>query len=104
VLFAVLVATTVVVMLAEAKPHLGWQLGCVVGIAAAYAVWGRRGLGEQQSRAALTYVTLAWVLMVVLMALDGTGTAWILTFGLFPQTWASLPRNRAAKSSRMCRP
>ena len=96
VLFAVLVATTVVVMLAEAKPHLGWQLGCVVGIAAAYAVWGRRGLGEQQSRAALTYVTLAWVLMVALMALDGTGTAWILTFGLFPQTWASLPRNRAA--------
>jgi signal transduction histidine kinase len=34
--------------------------------------------------------------MVVLMALDGTGTAWILTFGLFPQTWAILPRNKAA--------
>ena len=34
--------------------------------------------------------------MIVLMSLDGTGTAWILTFGLFPQTWAILPRNKAA--------
>jgi len=95
-LFAVLVGTTVVVMVAENKQHLGWQLGCVVAIGAAYAVWGRRGMGERDPRAGILYVAVAWGLMIVLMALDGTGTAWILTFGLFPQTWAILPRNQAA--------
>jgi signal transduction histidine kinase len=95
-LFAVLVVTTVVVMVVEDTPHLGWRLGCVLGIAAAYAAWGRRGMGERDPGAGALYLAAAWGLMIVLMALDGTGTAWILTFGLFPQTWAILPRNRAA--------
>lgn len=95
-LFAALVVTTVVVMVVEGKPHLGWRLACVVVIGGAYAVWGRRGMGERDPLAGMLYMAVAWGLMVVLMALDGTGTAWILTFGLFPQTWAILPRNRAA--------
>jgi signal transduction histidine kinase len=95
-LFAVLVVTTAVVMVAEDKAHLGWRLAIVVGIGVAYAVWGRRGLGERSPLAGVGYLAVAWGLMVVLMALDGTGTAWILTFGLFPQTWAILPRNKAA--------
>jgi signal transduction histidine kinase len=94
-LFAVLLVTTLVVLTVEAKPTLGWQLACVVAIGLAYAAWGRHGLRTGDQRAAVTYVTVAWLLMAVLMALDGTGTAWILTFGLFPQTWASLSRNRA---------
>lgn len=96
VLFAVLVVTTLVVVTAEHKAHLEVQLACVVAVGAAYAVWGVRGLYGQSLRHATTYLVLAWGLMVVLMALDGTGTTWILTFGLFPQTWAMLPRNRAA--------
>jgi signal transduction histidine kinase len=96
VLFAVLVVTTAVVMVAESKPPLAWQLACVAAMGVAYAVWGRRGLGGGDAHAAVVYVVGAWGLMLVLMALDATGTAWILTFGLFPQTWASLPRNRAA--------
>ena len=95
-LFAVLVVTTIVVMLAEDQQYLAWRIGCVVAIGAAYAVWGRRGMGERDVRAGLTYLAVAWGLMIVLMALDGTGTAWILSFGLFPQTWAILPRNKAA--------
>ena len=95
-LFAALLVTTVVVMAAEAKPHLSWQLACVAGIAVAYAVWGRRGLAQTGPGTGVTYLALAWGLMVVLMALDGSGTGWIITFGLFPQTWAMLPRNRAA--------
>ena len=95
-LFAVLVVTTVVVMVAEDKPHLVWRLLCVAAIGAAYAVWGRRGMGERDPVAGIVYMAAAWGLMIVLMALDGTGTAWILTFGLFPQTWAILPRNKAA--------
>jgi len=95
-LFAVLVVTTIVVMLAEDQPYLPWRIACVVAIAAAYAGWGRRGMGERDVRAGLTYMAIAWGLMIVLMALDGTGTAWILSFGLFPQTWAILPRNKAA--------
>ena len=95
-LFGVLVVTTAVVMLAEGQPHLLWRLACVVAIGAAYAVWGRRGMGERDLPAGFTYLAVAWGLMLVLMSLDGTGTAWILTFGLFPQTWATLPRNKAA--------
>lgn len=95
-LFALLVVTTGAVMVAEAKEYLGWRLVCVVAIGAAYAVWGRRGLGDRDLRAGITYLAVAWGLMIILMALDGTGTAWILTFGLFPQTWAILPRNKAA--------
>ena len=96
VFFAVLVATTAGVLLAEAPDHLGWSLACLAVIAAAYAIWGRRGIGEVDPLAGVLYVSVAWLTMVGLMALDGTGTAWILTFGLFPQTWAMLPRNRAA--------
>ncbi len=96
VFFAVLAVTTVVVLVAEHRDQLVWQVACVVGVALAYVVWGRRGMGERDPRAGATYVAVAWTLMVVLLALDGTGTAWILTFGLFPQTWAILPRNRAA--------
>jgi signal transduction histidine kinase len=53
-------------------------------------------MGERDPVAGIVYMSVAWGLMVLLQALDGTGTAWILTFGLFPQTWAILPRNRAA--------
>ncbi len=94
--FAALVAATLILVVAESKPQLGWQVGCVLAIAAAYAVWGRRGLGEQDPRSARIYLGLAWVLMVVLIGIDSTGTSWVLTFGLFSQTWASLPRNQAA--------
>jgi signal transduction histidine kinase len=94
--FAILVVTTVVVMAAEGKQFLGLRIACVVAIGVAYAVWGRRGMGERDLRAGITYMAIAWGLMIVLMSLDGTGTAWILTFGLFPQTWAILPRNKAA--------
>jgi signal transduction histidine kinase len=93
--FAVLVVTTVVVLVAENHTHLAWELACVAAIAVAYAVWGRHAIGAQSPRAGIAYMAVAWGAMVVLMALDGTGTAWILTFGLFPQTWAILPRNQA---------
>jgi signal transduction histidine kinase len=94
-MFAALIVTTVVVLVAEGSRHLGWELACVAVIAVAYAVWGRHAFGAQRPRSGLIYLSVAWGAMVVLVALDGTGTAWILTFGLFPQTWAILPRNRA---------
>ena len=96
VFFAVLVVTTAGVLAAEAADHVGWSLLGVGVIAVAYAVWGRQGIGEQHPQAAMLYLTVAWALLVALMAVDGSGTAWILTFGLFPQTWAMLPRNKAA--------
>ncbi len=96
VFFAVLVATTVGVLLAERPDHLGWSLVGVGAIAAAYALWGRRGIGEQDPRAGFVYVVVAWAALVGMMAVGGSGTAWILTFGLFPQTWAMLRRNQAA--------
>ena len=94
--FAVLVAITAGVLLVEQPDHLGWSLVGVGVIAAAYAVWGRRGIGEHDPRAGIHYVVVAWAALVGMMTLEGSGTAWILTFGLFPQTWAMLRRNLAA--------
>lgn len=96
VFFAVLVATTSAVLVAEDAKHLGWSLVGIGVIAAAYVVWGRRGIGEVDPRAGVLYVAVAWLALIGLMAIDGSGTAWILTFGLFPQTWAMLRRNHAA--------
>ncbi|GAA4721746.1 sensor histidine kinase [Pedococcus ginsenosidimutans] len=96
VFFAVLVATTAGVLVAEGPEHLGWSLLGVGVIAAAYLVWGRGGIGDEERAAGIRYVAVAWVALVALMAVDGSGTAWILTFGLFPQTWAMLRRNHAA--------
>src|SRR5689334_14956350 len=78
--FAVLIVTTVVVLVAEHHAHLAWELACVAAIAVAYAVWGRHAIGAQSPRAGIAYIAVAWGAMVVLMALDGTGTAWVLTF------------------------
>ena len=96
VFFAVLVATTAGVLVAERPEHLGWSLLGVGVIAGAYLVWGRRGIGDEERAAGIRYVAVAWVALVGLMAVDGSGTAWVLTFGLFPQTWAMLRRNHAA--------
>jgi signal transduction histidine kinase len=46
-------------------------------------------------RAGLLYLTVAWALFLVLLFLDADGDPWILTFALFPQTWAILERRRA---------
>ncbi len=96
VFFAVLLATTAGVLVAEKADHLGWSLLGVALIAAAYLVWGRRGIGDDEGTSGIRYVAVAWLALVGLMAIDGSGTAWVLTFGLFPQTWAMLRRNHAA--------
>lgn len=94
-LFGILLVVTALLVLAIGHEMRWAQLACVVGIAAAYAVWGRRGLGERAPRAAGLYLTIAWGLFLVLVLLDPQGYPWLLTFGLMPQTWASIGRNRA---------
>lgn len=95
-LFGVILAMTLVVTAVDAGPHRGWRLAATATLGLAYAVWGRRGIGASDPTSARLYLGVAWLMMLVLTALDGTGAAWILTFALFPQTWASLPRNQAA--------
>jgi signal transduction histidine kinase len=94
-LFAALLAIVVGLIVVARGPWLWWQLACLGGIVGAYAVWGRRGLVQQEGRAAVLYVGLAWVLFLVLVALDVEAQPWLLTFALFPQTWAMLARRRA---------
>lgn len=95
VLFGALLAVTALLVVAVGHPRMWARLACLAGIAVAYAVWGRRGLGERAPRAAATYLASAWVLLFVLLLLDANGYVWLLTFGLMPQTWASIGRNRA---------
>ncbi len=63
-------------------------------MAVAYLVWGVRGL-RRQGREGLVYVVVAWVLFLLLVGLDPETEAWLLTFALFPQTWAMVPRRTA---------
>jgi signal transduction histidine kinase len=94
-LFGALLGVSAALMLVTRGPHLWLQLACLTGMALAYAVWGRRGFGAMDVRAGLLYLTVAWALFLVLLFLDADGDPWILTFALFPQTWAILERRRA---------
>jgi signal transduction histidine kinase len=94
-LFGALLGVSAVLMLVTRGPHLWLQLACLTGMAAAYAMWGWRGFGAMNVRAGLLYLTVAWALFLVLLFLDADGDPWILTFALFPQTWAILERRRA---------
>lgn len=95
-LFAALVALVAVILVLGSTATRAGQLACLAGISLAYAGWGRRGLGQQAPRAGAAYLAMAWVLFFGLVALDVHGANWLLSFALFPQTWAILQRNQAA--------
>lgn len=65
-------------------------LGCLMVMALAYAVAGRRALGRDMIGPALAYLLPAWGAVFVLAAIAPVGYG--LLFILFPQTWAMLPR------------
>lgn len=95
VLFAALLVVAAVLVLLT-RPGAMWaDLACVAGIALAYAVWGRRGLGQVDRRAGYLYLAVAWVLFTAFIMVETDGEPWLLTFALFPQTWAILERQRA---------
>ncbi len=93
-LFAALLVVAVVVVLLEPSTTRWAQLACLAAIAVAYVVWGVPGLARQ-GRAGLVYVLAVWSLFLLLVALDPQGEAWLLTFAVFPQTWAMVPRRTA---------
>lgn len=93
-LFGALVVVVAVVVVLEPSDSRVVQLLCLVGTVVAYLVWGVRGL-DQQGRDGLVYVTVAWALFLLLMASEPQGEPWLLTFALFPQTWAMVPRRTA---------
>jgi signal transduction histidine kinase len=93
-LFAALLVVAGVVVLLEPSTTRGPQLACLVAMAVAYVVWGVRGLARQGT-AGLVYVLVVWALFLLLVGLDAEGEAWLLTFAVFPQTWAMVPRRTA---------
>jgi signal transduction histidine kinase len=93
-LFAVLLAVAAAVVLLEPSSTRVPQLALLGAMAVAYLVWGVRGL-RQQGREGLVYVVVVWVLFLVLVAAEPQGEPWLLTFALFPQTWAMVPKRTA---------
>lgn len=94
VMFGVLLLATGVIVQFAGYPSRSVLL-LVLGLAAlgvTYAVFGVRALRRATTGAAATYLSLAWLVFFLMLLIDTQGVAWIVCFGLFPQTWAMLPR------------
>lgn len=86
-----LVATAVVVALLEPPgPHGRWPtLVLLLGVAVAYALFGRRAIMHEETVYAVLYQLTAWTCLLTIIALDPEFEAWLLFFCLFPQIWAT---------------
>lgn len=86
-----LVATAVVVALLEPPgPHGRWPtLVLLLGVALAYALFGRRAIMHEETVYAVLYQLTAWTCLLTIIALDPEFEAWLLFFCLFPQIWAT---------------
>jgi signal transduction histidine kinase len=93
-LFGALLAVLVLIVVAEGGDAVALQLALVGALAVVYVVFGRRALARS-GRPAAIYLTLAWSLFFGLVLADAQSEPWLLTFALFPQTWAMAPRRAA---------
>ncbi len=93
-LFAVLVAITAGLVVLQSSPTWPWQLGLLAALATAYVVWGPRALCEG-GRATWIYLSIAWLVFFGIAIIDAQAQVWLLSFAVFPQTWAMLGRRAA---------
>ena len=72
------------------------ELLCLLGMAAAYAVLGTRGMRHYDVRWGLSYHAVVWGLFLTANYLNPDSESTLLLFVLFPQLWAMLQRREAA--------
>ncbi len=94
--YALIATALVIVILEPAGPHGRWPtIVLLLGIALAYAVFGRRGLQREGVRYAVLYQVCAWACLLTVTVIDPEFESWLLFFCLFPQIWASMEKGPA---------
>lgn len=90
--FVLVWATSVFVTLVDHPgPRGRWpEVACMVGVGAAYALAGWRGLLAPDGGRARAYVVIAWSLVILIQWLNPGTETWILFFILYPHLWAML--------------
>lgn len=101
-LYGVLLAIAMLVILVEANASgsLGaattWMaLAGLLLTVPVYVRFGRQALAQHGGASSYIYLVFAWSMVGLGIALLPQGGPWIMLFGLFPQTWAMLPRGQA---------
>lgn len=101
--FAGLLTTAVVIALIEPPGPRGrlTTILLLVGVAVAYAVWGRRAIMRENTVYAVLHQVCAWACVLTIIVLDPGFEAWLLFFGLFPQIWATFEMRPALVGTGM---
>jgi signal transduction histidine kinase len=92
---ALLLLVGVLLVLDDPSGRLTLDIALLAALGVDYAVLGRRALAGCGQGWSWSYLVIAWLLVVALVGGPNGGYAWVLSFGLFPHTWAML-RNRSA--------
>ncbi|KGN34201.1 histidine kinase [Knoellia sinensis KCTC 19936] len=89
--YAILATAVVVALIDDPGPHGRWPtIALLLGIALAYAVFGRRAIQHEHTVYAVLYQLCAWTCLLTIIALDPDFEAWLVFFVLFPQIWATV--------------
>lgn len=89
--YGIVTTAVAVAFLEPPGPHGRWPtIVLSLGIAVAYAVFGRRAIRRDQVVYAVLYQLTAWTCLLTIIALDPEFEAWLFFFCLFPQIWATL--------------
>lgn len=95
-LFAtLLLVVAVLLVLDDPAGRLPLDLALLAALGIDYAVLGRRALAQCGPAWSWSYLLIAWSLVVALVSGPSGGYALVLSFGLFPHTWAMLRRRSA---------
>jgi signal transduction histidine kinase len=88
--YAIVATAVMVSLLQPAGPHGRWPtVLLLVGVAVAYALFGRRAVMREQIGYAVLYQLSAWSCALAIITLDPGFEAWLLFFCLFPQIWST---------------
>ena len=92
---ALLLVVTVLLVLDDPADRLPVDLALLAALGTDYALLGRRALAGSGPGWSWSYLVIAWSIVVALVSGPSGGYAWVLSFGLFPHTWAMLRRRSA---------
>lgn len=88
--YGIIATAVVVALLQPAGRHGRWPtVVLLVGVAVAYALFGRRAVMRQGIAYAVLYQLSAWACVLTIITIDPGFESWLLFFCIFPQIWST---------------